>query len=163
MASDNFIKFDGIEGESTDDKHKGWIEMLDISWGVSQLASATQSSSGGGSTQRADFLDFAFAKLVDKASPLLAKACFSGQHIDTVQVEFCRSGGNDKVAYLTVKFTNVIVSSINIHGGTSGEPSESIGLNYGKIEMSYTKQDRKGGGTAGNVVAGWNLETNKAV
>ena len=28
MAFDGFIKIDGIPGESTDDKHKDWIEIL---------------------------------------------------------------------------------------------------------------------------------------
>jgi type VI secretion system secreted protein Hcp len=28
MAFDAFIIIDGIEGESTDDKHRGWIEVL---------------------------------------------------------------------------------------------------------------------------------------
>lgn len=27
MAFDAFIKIDGIEGESMDDKHQGWIEI----------------------------------------------------------------------------------------------------------------------------------------
>ncbi|MEW6289765.1 MAG: type VI secretion system tube protein Hcp, partial [Thermodesulfobacteriota bacterium] len=28
MPADNFLKIEGIDGESTDDKHKGWIEVL---------------------------------------------------------------------------------------------------------------------------------------
>ena len=28
MAFDAFLKVDGIPGESTDDKHKDWIEIL---------------------------------------------------------------------------------------------------------------------------------------
>lgn len=28
MAFDAFVRIDGIEGESTDDKHQGWIEIL---------------------------------------------------------------------------------------------------------------------------------------
>ncbi len=162
MASDNFIKFAGIDGESTDDAHSGWIEMLSMSWGASQLASATQSSSGGATTQRADFQDFTFTKLMDSASPLLSKSCFGGEHIDTVDIELCRAG-TDKVVYMTYKLTNVIVSNVSISGGDEGEPIESVSINYGKIELSYTKQSRTGGGASGNVVAGWNLETNKAV
>ncbi|MCG7907927.1 MAG: type VI secretion system tube protein Hcp, partial [Candidatus Thiodiazotropha taylori] len=30
------MKIDGIDGESTDDQHKGWIELVSISHGVSQ-------------------------------------------------------------------------------------------------------------------------------
>ena len=28
MAFDSFLKIDGIQGESTDSKHQGWIEVL---------------------------------------------------------------------------------------------------------------------------------------
>jgi len=31
MAVDVFLKIDGIPGESTDDKHKEWIEILSYS------------------------------------------------------------------------------------------------------------------------------------
>ncbi|MCJ7600165.1 MAG: type VI secretion system tube protein Hcp, partial [Desulfobulbaceae bacterium] len=57
MPADDFLKIEGIDGESTDDKHKGWIEVLSYNWGVSQMASASASSSGGGTTQRADLQD----------------------------------------------------------------------------------------------------------
>lgn len=36
MAYDAFIKFDGIDGESLDAKHKNWVDVLSFSWGVSQ-------------------------------------------------------------------------------------------------------------------------------
>ena len=38
MAFDAFLKVDGIPGESTDDKHKDWIEVLSFNHGVSQPA-----------------------------------------------------------------------------------------------------------------------------
>ena len=34
MAFDAFINIDDIEGESTDDQHTGWIEVLDCSVGI---------------------------------------------------------------------------------------------------------------------------------
>ncbi len=49
MAFDAFLKLDGIPGESTDDKHKDWIELLSYNWGATQMGSATASSSGGAS------------------------------------------------------------------------------------------------------------------
>ena len=47
MAFDAFIKIDGIPGESTDDKHKDWMEISTFSWGASQPASGTASYAGG--------------------------------------------------------------------------------------------------------------------
>ena len=93
MAFDAFIKIEGIPGESTDDKHKDWIEVLSYSTGVSQPSAGSASSGGGASSERADFQDFSIVKTLDKASPKLALACARGEHIPTVTLELCRAGG----------------------------------------------------------------------
>ena len=36
MACDAFLKFDGIEGESTDAQHHGWIEILNYDVDIGQ-------------------------------------------------------------------------------------------------------------------------------
>jgi type VI secretion system secreted protein Hcp len=161
MASDTFLQIDGIKGESTDADHKDWIEVLSFNWGVSQMASGTASSSGGGSAQRADFQDLSIVKELDSASPLLNKACWGGQHIDKVVLQLNRAAGEKRQKYMEYTMENVIISSVSIGGGGGGIPTESVTFNYGKIKTVYTKQARKGGGGAGEVPAGWDLETNK--
>ncbi len=52
MAFDAFLKIDGIPGESTDDKHKDWIEITSYSQAIHQPASSTASSVGGASAER---------------------------------------------------------------------------------------------------------------
>ena len=160
MASDTFLQVDGIKGESTDKDHKEWIENLSYNWGVSQMASASASSSGGGSTQRADFQDLSVVKELDSATPLLSKACWSGKHIDKVVLELNRAAGDKREKYMTYEMENVIISSVSVGGGGGGIPTESITFNYGKLNTTYYKQARKGGGVAGTVPAGWNLEEN---
>jgi type VI secretion system secreted protein Hcp len=160
MAFDAFIKIDGIEGESTDDKHAGWIECTSFNSGLSQATSATASSVGGASAERADFKDFAITKQLDKASPKLALACADGTHINTIVVEICRAG-TDKVKFMEYKMSNCIISSVSTSGAEGGEfPQESVTINYGKMEWAYTVQKRQGGGAAGNVAGGWDLQKN---
>jgi len=48
MASDIFAKIGDIKGESLDSKHKDEIEVLSISWGVSNAGSM---AFGGGAAQ----------------------------------------------------------------------------------------------------------------
>ena len=100
MAFDAFVQIDGIPGESTDAKHSGWIEATKINFGVSQVASATDSSAGGGTTERADFQDFIFDKLVDKATPLLLRDCAKGKVFPKVKMVANRAGGS-KTPFLT--------------------------------------------------------------
>ena len=158
MAFDTFIKIDGIEGESSDDKHAGWIEVTSFNTGLSQITSATASSVGGASAERADFHDFSFTKQLDKASPKLALACADGTHIDSIIVEICRAG-TEKVKFMEYKMTNCIIGSVKTVGG--GEfPSEKVGIDFGKVQWAYTVQKRQGGGAAGNIAGGWDLQKN---
>lgn len=162
MAADNFLKIDGIKGESTDEKHKDWIEILSYNFGVSQMASAASPSataSAGGA--RADFQDLSIVKMMDKSSPMLVKACAKGDPIKEVTLELCRPTGNKSV-YMEFKLTKVIVSSLSIGGGGGGEPTESVTFNYGKIELTYTPFDRDGK-AMGKVPAGWDLTKNEPV
>jgi type VI secretion system secreted protein Hcp len=159
MAFDTFIKIEGIEGESTDDKHAGWIEVISYDTGVKQKTSATASSAGGGSTERADFDHFSLIKQLDKASPKLALACADGTHIDSILVEVCRAG-TEKVKFMEYKMTNCIISKVKTTGGGGDIPAESVSIDFGKIEWAYTVQKRQGGGAAGNVAGGWDLQKN---
>lgn len=161
MAFDAFLKIDGIPGESTDDKHKDWIEITHFNQSMEQPASATASSVGGATAERVNFDTFDIQHLMDKASPKIYEACCTGKHIKDVTIELCRAGG-DKMKYLEVKLEQVIISKVAC-GGTAGEgfPSETVCFSYGKIKWTYTQQKRADGTGGGNVNAGWDLTANK--
>jgi type VI secretion system secreted protein Hcp len=163
MAFDAFLKIDGVPGESTDDKHKDWIEVLSFTFGESQPSSATASSAGGGTTERVNFQDLAIVKHLDKATPKLDEQCCSGKHIANVTLEVCRAGG-DKVKYMEVKLEQVIISSVQAGGTAAGTdllPTEHVSFNFGKIKWTYTQQKRADGTGGGNVTGGWDLTANK--
>jgi type VI secretion system secreted protein Hcp len=158
MAFDGFIQIDGIEGESTDAAHRGWMEITDYDLGLGQKASTTASSAGGASAERAGFSVFSFAKLLDQASPQLALACAAGTHIDTIVVELCRAG-TDKQRFMQYTFRNCLISKITTSSDT-GFPEDDVAFVYGQIQWTYTRQNRGGGQASGNNAAGWNLQRN---
>lgn len=165
MALDGFVKIDGIEGESTDDKHVGWIEIIRYGIGIKQTISTAASSVGGVCIGRADFSEFIFRKLIDKASPKLALACAAGTHINEMVVQLCRAG-SDKVPFMTYTMNNCLISYVRTTSGLdlpNRFPAETIKVNFGRIQLSYTMQARRGGGPVGNVAGGWDLETNRRV
>ena len=51
---DAYLLIEGIKGESTDDKHKDWIEVEHVLWGVHQPRAATVSTAGGHTSGRAE-------------------------------------------------------------------------------------------------------------
>src|SRR4030066_45722 len=115
MAFDTFLKIDGIPGESSDDKHKDWIEITSFTHSMEQPASATASNAGGATAERVNHGTFNITHLLDKASPKLYDAVCTGKHIKEVILELCRAGG-DKMKYMEVRLEQVLVSRIAPYG-----------------------------------------------
>jgi type VI secretion system secreted protein Hcp len=162
MAFDAFLKISDIPGESTDDKHKDWIEVLSYAHGLSQPAT-TRSTAGAASGERCNHQDFSVVKVLDKASAKLALFCCNGKHIPSVKLELCRATG-DKTKYMEYLMTDVIVSSVRPGGSSHGGenlPLEEVSFNYGKIEWTYTETDHGTGKPKGDVKANWDLKANK--
>ncbi|MCF5656238.1 Hcp family type VI secretion system effector [Pseudomonas poae] len=169
MAFDAYLKIDGIPGESTDDKHAEWIEVVGYEYGATQATSATASSAGGASSERVNLSDFSIRKFVDKASAKLFETCCKGQHIKEVVLHVNRAGG-DKVTYLTITMEEVVVSSVKFLGNmeagndasdVSDLPKEEIKFNYARIKTEYVQQKRGDGQGGGKVVGGWDRTKNK--
>lgn len=152
-SADYFLKIDGIPGESTDEKHKDWIEVDSWSWGVSQTN--TGHGGGGNGSGKVNVQDLNFTKRIDKASPLLFKACASGQHIKQVTLTARKAGGRQD-DYLKYNFFDVFCDATK-HSGTGIDlPKEEVSFTYGKITMEYKQQNQKGG-IGGTFTAGWDF------
>jgi type VI secretion system secreted protein Hcp len=162
MAFDTFLKIDSIPGESTDAKHKDWIEIQSYSHGAQQTASRTVSTAGGATAERVDVGDFHVNKLVDKSTPKLFEACCTGAHIKEVILEVCRAGG-DKQKFIEIKMEHVLITNYKHSGDGESFPSERFSLNPGKIKITYSQQKRSDGVLGGNVAAGWDLIANKTI
>ena len=163
---DAFLQLDGVPGESTDDKHKDWIELVSYGHDMTQPVSSTRISAGGASTGRTQHGDFAVSKFVDKASPKLYEAVSNGKHFGKAKIEVCRAGA-PQVKYLEIALEEVMISNVSLQSnGHSKEgqdlPTESVHLNYGKIEWTYTQQKRKDGSGGGNVTAKYDLTAGKS-
>lgn len=158
MAVDCFLKIDGIPGESTDEKHKEWIEILSYNHGVSQMGSGDRSTGGAATGGRCDHQDFSVVKSIDKASPTLNLTCCAGKHIEEVKFELCHAT-EKKEKYMEYTLQDVIVSSVGIGGGGGGLPTESVTFNYGKITWNFMQTDQTSA-TIGSVEKYWDLIQN---
>ena len=185
MAVDFFLKIDGIQGESQDDKHKDEIEIDSFSWGATNQG--TSAAGGGGGAGKVNIGDFVVVKHVDKSSPKIVEACHAGKHISSA-ILVCRKQGGGQQEYLKITLTDVLVSGYDtLSGMVTGRrqhepvrtqsgavataatgalavpiPMERLSLNFGKIEYEYREQDSKGN-LAGPVKTGWNVKQNKQV
>ena len=156
-AVEYFLKIDGVDGESTDDKHAGEIEVLSWSW--SEANPSPGAGGGGGGAGKVQMQDFHFTARVSKASPKLLVACASGQHVPKARLT-CRTGGKAQQEFLKITFSDVLVSSFQTGGSSDVVPLDQVSLAYAKIEIEYREQ--KANGTLGAAVkAGWDVKSNK--
>ena len=139
MAVDMFLKIDGIDGESRDAKHKGEIEVLSFSWGI------TNSGGGGGAAGKVTPDEFSIIKALDKATPQLFERCCEGTHVPAVQLTLAGSSiKGEQQEYLKIKLTDVLITSYKTGGSTGGGaiPVESLSFSFNNVEISAA--DRKG-------------------
>jgi type VI secretion system secreted protein Hcp len=156
---DFFIKFDGIKGESTDDKHKDEIDVESWSWGETHPGSAA--SGGGGAAGKVAIHDFQFVMRLNRASARLMKACATGEHIKMATLS-ARKAGKGQQDYLTFKFHDVLVSSFQTGGSEDAAivPTDQVSFNFAKLEVEYKPE--KADGSLGSAVGfRYDLKTNK--
>lgn len=159
-AVDYFLKIDGIDGESRDDKHKNEIDVMSWSWG--ETNSGDSSARGGGGAGKVSMQDFHFVMQINKATPKLMLACATGQHVKKATL-VCRKAGTQQQEYLTITMTDLLVSSYQT-GGSAGDviPVDQISMNFSKIEFEY-KEQKETGELGSPVKAGYDLKANKKV
>ncbi len=159
MAFGMFLKLAGIEGESTDAKHKGEIDVLAWSWGLSNPVTVGTAGSGAGAGH-ANIQDLSITKAVDLASPLLVTYCATGKHISDGSLAIVKAGGHGE-DFLVFNMADVVVNSVQ-EGGSKGDNqlTQNVSLAFSKWQLDY--QPTKADGTTGPVTSsGWNITTNK--
>jgi type VI secretion system secreted protein Hcp len=158
-AVDYFLQIAGVDGESVDAKHKGWLDVDSWSWGETQTG--TSSGGGGGGTGKVQMQDFHFVSRVSKASPKLFLACAMGQHFKEAKL-VGRKAGKAQQEFLSWTFSDVLVSSYQTGGAEGGDlqPSDQVSLNFSKVKVEYRAQ-KVDGTFEPPITAGWDVKTNK--
>jgi type VI secretion system secreted protein Hcp len=168
MAEDSFIQFKNskgtaVEGESTDDKHPKWSEVL--SWSTSASHSHTLgSASGGAGGGKVSLGDFSFSKYLDSATDDLLQNMYAGEHFASAVVECRHAGGvqgtdTPQLPFLIINMEEVFVTGYSISWG-GDLPMESWSLAYGKFGLTYKPQSTTGTEPS-QQPTGWDQTINK--
>src|SRR6266516_6051383 len=155
-----FLKIDGIQGESSDAKHKGEIDLESFSWAEAN-AGSPGGGAGGGGAGKVQIEDLHVVMKMNKASPLLFLACATGQQLKQA-ILTARKAGKAQLEFLVFKFTDLLVSSYHTSAGNDVEPTDQVAFNFSRIEMEYRPQSPDGS-LAQPVKTGWDVKANKKV
>ena len=137
MAVDMFLKIDGIDGDSSSHKHKGEIELLSFSWGITNKTSNT---GGGGGAGKPVVQDFTVVKEIGSSSPHLMEKCCTGQHIPSVSLTLASK--ETKQEYLKIKLEDVLISSYQTGGSGGSVPMDQVSFSFRSVDIQAA--DRKG-------------------
>lgn len=167
---DYFLKIDSVEGESPDQHYPGWIQL--DAWQWSEENAGRWGMGSGGGSGKVEMKDFEFRMLNNKASPKLFLMCAMGAHIPQARL-VCRKSGLGQKDFLTVTFSNCLVSSYKTVGNMPVDsqiinqvdtvlPTDLIKLNFARIEIEYKEQNNDG--TMGAVIkSGYDLKLNARI
>jgi type VI secretion system secreted protein Hcp len=150
--TDCFLKLDGIDAESEDEKLPGWIQVNSWNWNISA------GESGGQRATRASASTFDVTHNADRSSAALMKACISNKLIKKGELIQRRAGGSAPQVFIRILFKNLRVSKvIYVHGNEGGIPQEQVGLTFDAIEFDYTPQSSGGANKSGPASVSWDI------
>lgn len=159
MASDAYLKLEGIKGESIQPEHKGEIEIQSFQFGAANQADVVTGTGAG--TGSANMSGLNFSKKFDASSAELFQACCQGKHFDKATLSVYKAAGDSALKYITFEMENVFVDNINWSGSDGGGiPHESLNLVFSKILVTYVEQ-KPDGSAGGNHTGSWDLRSKK--
>ncbi|MBN2335219.1 type VI secretion system tube protein Hcp [Candidatus Bathyarchaeota archaeon] len=150
-----FLQVTGIEGESTEADHDGWIDVLSFTMGLSDPGGGATGSTRRRGTVVVD--DIVVVKELDKSSPKLMEKCAGGMVIPSLVIEMCAGSGDSRAAFYRYTLENVMVTSFYCSGTDDDVPVETFTLSFEEITVTYTEIDALGK-AKGNVEFSYRVE-----
>ncbi|MCU5771837.1 type VI secretion system tube protein Hcp [Erwiniaceae bacterium BAC15a-03b] len=151
MNSDIYMKIQGIEGESQDANHKGWIAISSFDWGATQPA-----NNQGGSTGRVEYQDLHVHTMVDKATPAIMRYMSNGKPIKKVEISTCLAS-EGQLEYLRITLEDVLITAANYQGNGHGA---KVAIDYkfqaGKVRQQYW-ETASNGSKGAESASGWDI------
>ncbi|MCC5805349.1 MAG: type VI secretion system tube protein Hcp [Opitutales bacterium] len=126
-----FLWIDSIEGESTDERMKGWIDVTSVGSGLMRESFV----------DLPNFSDVVIEKEVDSASPLLVLAAAKGEVIPSAVLELHKAGPEDTYAYFEYRLRDVMVRRVDSAGTSTRDTTESVHLHFARVDWLYRSLD----------------------
>jgi type VI secretion system secreted protein Hcp len=131
-----------IKGDVTEESHKHWIELGSFQWGVGRGISAPTGAAADRESSAPSISEITVTKQQDAGSAKILNESLQGEG-KTVIIDFTKTDKGKLTTYLTFTLTNTMISGYSISSG-GDRPSESLSLNFTKVELKSTPSDAAG-------------------
>ena len=154
-----YLKYDGIDGEVTQSDHTKWIEVHSFQFGIGRGISTPTGNAANRESSHASVSEVVVTTAMDSSSTKIFTESATGKDGKKVEIHFVTTG-NPGLTYAQYTLEGTLISGYSL--SSAGErPSESISLNFTKIEFKMTPYDNENkAGTP--VTVNYNLATAKS-
>lgn len=154
-----YMKYEGVDGTATHKGHEKWLTVNSLQWGAGRAMTLIPGSTQNREGSTPSVSEVTFTKEMDGSSPkFFSFCCGLDNKGKKVEVDFVRTGSPGET-YLKVKLTDTLVTGYSLSSG-GDTPSESISLNFTKIEMKYIPSGEDAS-AASPIVASYDATTAK--
>ncbi|MEW9617650.1 type VI secretion system tube protein Hcp [Shinella sp. S4-D37] len=155
-----YLKYEGIDGEATHEKHTKWIEVHSLQFGVGRGISTPTGATTNRESSQPSVSEVVITKMLDSSSTALFAESVTGTAGKKVEIHLVNTGDPGDT-YVEYTLTDSLISGYSVSSG-GDRPSESISINFTKIEFKFTSFDAKNK-TASPTVVGYNMATGKKI
>lgn len=156
-----YMKYGSINGSTTTEGFADWIECSSFQWGAGRAIASARGSGTNREASEPSISEITISKLFDPASSaMLFQEAVMGEMTNDVTFKFTTTSKGVVETYLEVNLNEAGISGYSASSG-GDKPSESISINFGKIEVVPYKMEEGLAAEKGTPVS-YNLVTMKA-
>jgi len=151
-----FLRIQGVDGESTDRNHPGWIDIVSFTYGLSRPPIDPMAIDGP--QPPANHRGLSLVKYADRATGLLYMNCNNGRPIEEVVLEVQQTTELG-VSVQEYRLQGVIVTAVQTSSGsrTGARASENVTLHYASVQWTHVRLDPVTGSVISEVAMHWDL------
>lgn len=138
-----YLKYASINGSSTAQSHEQWITCDSIQWGGGRAIGTPTGSAKNREASMVSISEVVVSKQQDNSSPELLKRSYVGTDGEDVTVHLTTTSNQGVNTIMELKLTNTLVSGFSVSSG-GDRPSESVSMNFTKIESTFHNQAVEG-------------------
>ena len=138
-----YMKYASINGSATAQSHEQWITCGSIQWGGGRAIGTPTGSAKNREASMVSISEVVITKNQDDSSPELLKRAYVGEDGEEVTIDLTTTSNEGVNTIMQLILTNTLVSGFSCSSG-GDRPSESVSLNFTKIESTLHNQALEG-------------------